>query len=343
MPADTRPDLPFGPFLRSATGANEPVHDPSLPGELWHVDRKLGSGCFWHYLIDGTMAVSIIEAEYQRDVALALGAPDSLCFGKHCTDAHLFGFTWEHAASCKTVPSGRRLRIASITLLPEAVAHLESNLACDPGILATAIAGLGEGQRPPGIDELFDGIYSVRPGKASAAVFYESKVAEASALLADWHLRKLSPAAASIRPVDQRALNTTLDYIERHLDEPLRLETLCRISCMSASKLGGLFRQAKGRTPMEYVREQRMERACRMLGRSDIPLGEMASKLGFSHQSSFSKAFKATYGIPPLAYRKSHPSPYPLPEDDASPNASVEALEEDNRTSKERNHHVRAC
>ena len=74
---------------------------------------------------------------------------------------------------------------------------------------------------------------------------------------------------------------------------------LCRIACMSASKLTRLFKQAEGMTPQEYARTLRMERACELLGDTDLSMAEIAARLGFARQGSFSEAFKERFGATP--------------------------------------------
>ena len=57
-------------------------------------------------------------------------------------------------------------------------------------------------------------------------------------------------------------------------------------------------------TPMQYVREQRMERACKLLTETDDSLSEISAAVGFMRQGSFSEAFKERFGITPHQYRK---------------------------------------
>ncbi|MEI3309628.1 MAG: helix-turn-helix transcriptional regulator [Eggerthella lenta] len=78
---------------------------------------------------------------------------------------------------------------------------------------------------------------------------------------------------------------------------------LCRIACMSASKLTRLFKQAEGMTPQEYARTLRMERACELLGDTDLSMAEIAARLGFARQGSFSEAFKERFGATPQEFR----------------------------------------
>ncbi len=295
----------------------------SETGQSREIDPGIGKGYYWHFPIDGLMAVSVVDAEFSVKTVASFQVPDLFCLGKYNRHAArclpeqkgprrkksgeaLLGYACPRNTFTEVIEPGKPLRAASITLLPEAVKWLGSYLAVDPASLASAITRLDGRQNIPGLNELFELLFTVRPGAQTAQVFYESKVSEAAALLMDWWYQGQADVPVEILPVDRTSLDATIDYIKDNLGEPLNLERLCRVACMSTSKLTGIFKQGTGRTPMEYVRELRMEQACELMATSDASLGEIAEKLGFTHQGSFSEAFKARHGVTPLSYRKSH-------------------------------------
>ena len=57
-------------------------------------------------------------------------------------------------------------------------------------------------------------------------------------------------------------------------------------------------------SPAQYVMEQKMKRACWLLTRSHMRIGDIASMLRFCDDNSFSSAFKHYYGMTPREYRK---------------------------------------
>ena len=63
------------------------------------------------------------------------------------------------------------------------------------------------------------------------------------------------------------------------------------------------FRRFQRCTIGEYIRQLRIERACRQLHASDEPLATIASAVGFSDQSHFSRTFKRLIGMTPAGYR----------------------------------------
>lgn len=55
---------------------------------------------------------------------------------------------------------------------------------------------------------------------------------------------------------------------------------------------------------MTYFTELRIQRACELLDRSDLQVGEIAEKLGFADRLYFTRLFSKHTGMPPTAYRQ---------------------------------------
>lgn len=321
--------LLYHPYLEILCGTTEESLNPSFPGHYREVSPDLGKGYYWYFPIDDMMAVNIVDLELHTDMTMSYDVPDFFCFGKynHTMASYFYekgpaisalspqrsrilGYAWKHSYFSELIKADQHVRAVGISLLPEAVTQLGSRFGCDPYALAAAISELDGNQVIPGLDEVFETISNIHPCGPSTRVFYESKIAEAAALLIEWWYQKKSNTYAHIRPVDRTSLNIAIEYINDHLSDQITLDDLCLTACMSASKLTGLFKAAEERTPMEYVRELRLEKACKMLAYGDSSLGEIASNLGFSHQGSFSESFKTQYGLTPLSYRKTHSRQY---------------------------------
>ena len=59
-----------------------------------------------------------------------------------------------------------------------------------------------------------------------------------------------------------------------------------------------------GKTPIEYLKDYRVERAARKLLGSDMPITQIAYTCGFNDLSYFIKTFKKIKGCTPKNYRK---------------------------------------
>jgi len=93
-------------------------------------------------------------------------------------------------------------------------------------------------------------------------------------------------------------------YLGEHLHDPdLRLDDVARACAISLRYLHQLFHGA-GETPAEHLRRRRLERAHRLLATTDLPVTQVAYTCGFASPSTFSRAFRAHFGITPSESRE---------------------------------------
>ncbi|MNH37484.1 Exoenzyme S synthesis regulatory protein ExsA [compost metagenome] len=57
-------------------------------------------------------------------------------------------------------------------------------------------------------------------------------------------------------------------------------------------------------TPMDYIRQRRLLKARTLLAETDLAIGEIASRVGYSSQSAFTAAMLKTFGRAPRALRR---------------------------------------
>jgi AraC family transcriptional regulator len=93
------------------------------------------------------------------------------------------------------------------------------------------------------------------------------------------------------------------EFIHSHADGPLSLETVARASCLSRYHFHRIFTQVFGKTPHAYLTQIRLARAHSAL-RAGLPVVQVCVDVGFSSPSSFSRQFRAQYGISPAAVRR---------------------------------------
>ncbi len=93
------------------------------------------------------------------------------------------------------------------------------------------------------------------------------------------------------------------NYIESHLDEDLRLDTLADKFFISKFYLSHSFKAVTGYGFKEYVITARLSKAKDMLLRSSDEIQKISYTVGFKSPSHFIRSFKAMEGISPLQYR----------------------------------------
>lgn len=93
-------------------------------------------------------------------------------------------------------------------------------------------------------------------------------------------------------------VSDALHYIEEHLNDPLDIDALCKITCMSRSKFYQQFKLAFGTSPALWQQQLRLKKA-RTLLLQGHPISKVCFDLGFNNTSHFSRLFKQTFGITP--------------------------------------------
>lgn len=98
-------------------------------------------------------------------------------------------------------------------------------------------------------------------------------------------------------------IQNSIDYIEKHLCEGIKLDGIAKQSHFSEFHFHRLFRKAVGTSVMEYVRKRRLSEAASELAETDEKITSIAFKYQFGSEESFSRTFKKSYGTSPREYR----------------------------------------
>ncbi len=101
-----------------------------------------------------------------------------------------------------------------------------------------------------------------------------------------------------------RDVEELISFIQNHIDEHITLEILSQRSNLSISRINQLFRKITGYAPIEFVRHQRIQRACYYLDATREAIGIISEWVGFEDQFHFSKVFHKIVGKSPREYRK---------------------------------------
>ena len=108
------------------------------------------------------------------------------------------------------------------------------------------------------------------------------------------------PPAAGLAP---HRLQRVLACIETRLAEPIQVRELADEIHMSPFHFARMFKLATGHAPHAYITHQRMARARELLATTELPLMEVASRVGYQTQAHFTGVFHRFVGTTPRAYR----------------------------------------
>ena len=99
-------------------------------------------------------------------------------------------------------------------------------------------------------------------------------------------------------------------YIWDNFDKDLKLSDLAEKFPYSESHLRLLFRKRMGMSLGTYIQKVKMNRARSLLVSSGLNVSQVAQSCGYDSLYSFSRAFKKTTGLSPLAYKKVNTAKY---------------------------------
>jgi len=107
-----------------------------------------------------------------------------------------------------------------------------------------------------------------------------------------------------LQPADGNRFASVLAHIEAALDRALGVPVLAVIAGMQPQPFIRAFRRAYGTTPMQFIIERRIARACRLLIDSGMGIDAVASACGFPNRQYLTRMFSRAMGISPAKYRQ---------------------------------------
>ncbi|OHV80634.1 AraC family transcriptional regulator [Ensifer sp. LCM 4579] len=103
----------------------------------------------------------------------------------------------------------------------------------------------------------------------------------------------------------RRQVKAAINYIHEHAREAPSTVDVAQASGVSLRALQQAFREATGKTILEYMRDVRLQRAKdELLEHRDEPLADIARRWGFSNVGRFSRQFFEAFGEMPSHMRR---------------------------------------
>ena len=109
-----------------------------------------------------------------------------------------------------------------------------------------------------------------------------------------------------IEKIIPKDIQKVLTYIEKHLEENIKIEDMMEGVSWSEGRFKAVFRECMGVPPKEYVLRRKMERAKQLIEEGEYSITDIAYKMGFSSSQYFTVVFKRFNIYPPTKYQKLH-------------------------------------
>lgn len=104
---------------------------------------------------------------------------------------------------------------------------------------------------------------------------------------------------------DNTFLNRYIEIVKSNIsNQELDVAVIYQTLGMSRANFYRKVKEATGLSPIELIRNIRLQAASKLLAESDMNVSEVAQHVGFSSRSYFARSFKAVYGISPTTYQE---------------------------------------
>lgn len=98
-------------------------------------------------------------------------------------------------------------------------------------------------------------------------------------------------------------LNGVLCFIEDHHQQPITVNQLAEMACLSEDRFGHLFREVVGQPPLKYINQIRLRKAMNLLKTGAYTVTEVADAVGFQDYNHFGRLFRKAFGATPNRIR----------------------------------------
>ena len=110
-----------------------------------------------------------------------------------------------------------------------------------------------------------------------------------------WRLCEIALSSSQTHRVCQ-----AIAWLNRHYQEPLRIEDLAREVNLSTSTLHHRFKEVTALSPLQYQKQLRLQEARRLMLAEGLEASAAGYRVGYESPSQFSREYSRLFGAPPL-------------------------------------------
>ena len=126
-----------------------------------------------------------------------------------------------------------------------------------------------------------------------------------SAMIVNFNGQQTTPEV-EIDELDKKLLDEIKETIEENMvDSDFNVSILQEKMGMGNKQLYRKLKALTGQTPVEYIRDMRMQKAAKLLKAGKFSVSEVMYTVGFSNSSYFSKCFSKAFGMTPTEFMRS--------------------------------------
>jgi two-component system response regulator YesN len=147
-------------------------------------------------------------------------------------------------------------------------------------------------------------LFSHKPPSVEIAATYD-RLVEADGPQLRCVLQDLSPTTAQPRAgYRSTVVAQAKEFVESNYMKDISLQDVADAVCLSSVYFSRVFKEVEQVSFIKYLNTLRIDRALEMLRKTHLPSKQIASMVGYSSLSYFSKTFKKFTGRTPTEYRR---------------------------------------
>ncbi len=118
-----------------------------------------------------------------------------------------------------------------------------------------------------------------------------------------YRLSNTNSSSSVISSKNKKLINDAVDYLREHATETIALNEIAKKYYFSVSYFNRLLKNHLGMTLNQFLQQERMTKAAKLLQETDMSIVEICDAVGYSDIKFFYALFSKNFGISPAKYR----------------------------------------
>ena len=289
----------FAPQVKAMHGIPFEEGELRRCGRGWRIDPAWGEGTYWYYSMNSTAAFAVFDLEFHRKTDMSMHCADMLCFGSYgrgmipyftafskvddgVETGTLLGYIWHDSFYRNIVQPGSPLAVTSLALTPEGATQMAARIGRGPAHAGLGHRGAGRhAPQPRAVAPVRRGAPHVPRRAGGAGVLRQQGRGGVRARGGLVELAAAERAARASAPPTARRSTSRAPTRASIWAGPFRWRICARCRWREApASSPGCSRISRTTTPMGWVRDRRMERACQLLVQTDDSLAAVSAAVG---------------------------------------------------------------
>lgn len=98
-------------------------------------------------------------------------------------------------------------------------------------------------------------------------------------------------------------VHKAVEYIEKNYSRKIKIQQIADYICIDRCYLHALFKKYMSESPQSFLINYRLDKACNLLKRTDLAVGDISRSVGYDDTLLFSRTFKKIKKVSPSQYR----------------------------------------